>query len=38
MVGQAFMGSGLPPVLPYGTNIAVLQFDVTVNTDAAVGR
>jgi hypothetical protein len=37
LVGQAFMGSGLPAVLPYGTDIAVLQFNVTVNADAAVG-
>ena len=37
LVGQAFAGSGLPPLLPFGTNIAVLQFDVTVNADAPVG-
>ena len=37
LVGQAFAGSGLPPVLPYGTNVAVLQFDVTVNADAPIG-
>ena len=37
LVGQAFAGSGLPPVLPYGTDIAVLQLDVTVNADAPVG-
>jgi hypothetical protein len=37
LVGQAFMGAGLPPVVPYGTDVAVLQFDVTLNADAAVG-
>ena len=37
LVGQAFAGSGLPPVLPYGTDVAVLQFDVTVDADAPVG-
>jgi hypothetical protein len=37
LVGQAFMGSGLPPVLAYGTDIPVLQFNVTLNADAAVG-
>jgi hypothetical protein len=37
LVGQAFAGSGLPPVVPYGTVMAVLQFDVTLNTDVPVG-
>ena len=37
LVGQAFVGSGLPPVVPYGTDVAVLQFDVTLNADVAVG-
>ena len=37
LVGQAFAGTGLPPVLPYGTDIPVLQFDVTLNSNAAVG-
>jgi hypothetical protein len=37
LVGQAFAGSGLPPVVPYGTDVPVLQFDVTLNSDAAVG-
>ena len=37
LVGQAFMGTGLPPVVPYGTEVAVLQFDVTLNANAAVG-
>jgi hypothetical protein len=37
LVGQAFMGSGLPPVVPYGTEVAVLQFDVTLNADVSLG-
>jgi hypothetical protein len=37
LVGQAFEGSGLPPVLAYGTDIPVLQFNVTVSANAAVG-
>ena len=37
LVGQAFMGTGLPPVVPYGTVIPVLQFDVTLNSDMTVG-
>ena len=37
LVGQPFMGSGLPPVVPYGTDIPVLQFDVTLNADASAG-
>jgi hypothetical protein len=37
LVAQAFMGSGLPPVVPYGTVIPVLQFDVTLNADMSVG-
>jgi hypothetical protein len=37
LVAQAFMGSGLPPVLPYGTDIPVLQFNVTLNADMGVG-
>src|ERR1700678_3751762 len=37
LAGQAFVGSGLPSVLPYGTDIAVLQFNVTLNADATVG-
>jgi hypothetical protein len=37
LVGQAFAGTGLPPVLPYGTEVAVLQFDVTLNADVSVG-
>jgi hypothetical protein len=37
IVSQAFAGMGLPAVLPYGTDIAVLQFDVTVNADASFG-
>ena len=32
LAGQAFMGSGLPPVVPYGTDIPVLQFSVTLNS------
>ena len=37
LVGQAFMGTGLPPVVPYGTDIPVLQFNVTLNADMGVG-
>ena len=37
LVAQAFMGTGLPPVVPYGTDIPVLQFNVTLNTDMGVG-
>jgi hypothetical protein len=37
LVGQAFMGAGLPPVVPYGTKVAVLEFDVSVDADATVG-
>ena len=37
LAGQAFMGTGLPPVVPYGTDVAVLQFDVTLNSDVAPG-
>ena len=37
LVGQAFMGSGLPPLVPYGTDVPVLQFDVTLNAAAALG-
>jgi hypothetical protein len=37
LVGQAFMGSGLPPLVPYGTDVPVLQFDVTINNDAPLG-
>lgn len=37
LVAQAFMGTGLPPVLPYGTDIPVLQFNVTLNADMSVG-
>ena len=31
------MGTGLPPVVPYGTDIPVLQFNVTLNADMGVG-
>ena len=37
LVGQAFMGTGLPPVVPYGTDIPVLQFNVSLNADMGVG-
>ena len=37
LVGQAFMGTGLPPLVPYGTDIPVLQFNVTLNADMGVG-
>ena len=37
LVAQAYMGTGLPPVVPYGTDIPVLQFNVTLNTDMGVG-
>ena len=37
IVGQAFAGSGLPPMLSFGTDVPVLQFDVSVNADAPVG-
>jgi hypothetical protein len=37
LVGQAFMGIGLPPVVPYGTDVAVLQWDVTLNADLSLG-
>ena len=37
LVAQAFMGTGLPPVVPYGTDIPVLQFNVTLNADMSVG-
>ena len=37
LVAQAFMGTGLPPVVPYGTDIPVLQFNVTVNADMGIG-
>ena len=37
LVAQAFMGTGLPPVVPYGTDIPVLQFNVTLNADMGVG-
>jgi hypothetical protein len=37
LIGQAFMGSGLPAVLPYGTKIAVLEFDVTLSAEMSVG-
>ena len=37
LVGQAFMGTGLPPVVPYGTDVPVLQFNVTLNADMGVG-
>jgi hypothetical protein len=38
LVGQAFMGAGLPPVVPYGADIPVLTFDVTLNADMTVGE
>jgi hypothetical protein len=37
LVGQAFEGSGLPPVVPYGTDVPVLQFDVTLNANMSLG-
>jgi hypothetical protein len=37
LAGQAFMGTGLPPVVPYGTDVAVLQFNVTVSANVSVG-
>ena len=37
LVGQAFAGSGLPPVVPYGTDVPVLQFNVKLNADLSVG-
>ena len=37
LVAQAFMGTGLPPVVPYGTDIPVLEFNVTLNADMGVG-
>jgi hypothetical protein len=37
LVGQAFMGSGLPPLVPYGTIIPVLEFNVTLTGSTPVG-
>jgi hypothetical protein len=37
LVGQAFMGSGLPPLVPFGTDVPVLQWNVAINANAAIG-